>query len=1088
MARLSHIRTSQMPSSRDSSPDPLDLPTSPLVRHSPIKRQSSVKRSLSPRKVGRPRITATPTKSVVLDTPGAGDASPWRIKVTVEAEPRDGSPGKRMTRTTTVPPKDETSKRSSSPTKRTSPRKGTPAETKKPARKRKGTPIRDARPARPPPEVKATPEVTEAVQQRSHSPAGRASGRLAQLSGTPGSARYQRLSYAREELDAALQAAVGMSDAVPRCDPPGDKTVSMNEDFSMISVDSLQATREHGLSNSMRSMPDGEKSAVMVSYMASSPPKPQYPDLSKKSEMARSRLGQSATTPYDSMSGKSLEPARSVLSSAMKQSPLSQQQTRKASNEEQWQRERESVSRKIQSAPQENVVVVDDDVHDDDDVDEDMVDEGDQPADNADDEDDLWQTEASREVKVSMRDSRRSQHDPTHVAPPPQDREPQLEDLFADQPLKPARPKIPRTWRRSSGMDFEYIDSPAHQPVVDDVERAEDRKDSPDGSGVLTPPDTDSEDDEAEQVDVAQPAEHDQQDQETSDFEPDAEATRVHGSDVVDKEAQPLEAEAEQEDEIMSDDSVSPNGEDTGNFFAMNLPKVYTVQEPPKRRGRPPRQPSMNLTELLNLDGTNSPVKPAMASLRRPALGDSRQQAGGSYSLQRPNQPQARRVDSAVNHSSSVAESSSKSLSSPLRKSLLRSSKMHGSPSAAEKQGPRPDVSHDMPPRRGRPRSGFFKKDRQEDAAADSFEGKTSDQQQLLQEARAISNRTHLQYIQDYAREHSNSQNMEMSDAGQDSQPRNKGKQPYVQQEEDALEEESGEEETDVHGPSGSYEERLNLESPGKVMVNFNDSRTSSLLAPTRHYPPLFDQPPPPRQQTQQLKPEDSPNTGILVAKRPTTTTATSTQTGIFSRLTSTFWSAITHPVAPVIDPAPPQPVPKPESLDAHFPPSLRAQLRERYGIVHDRFPWTMHHMRTVHRMLNSLTSGRADTLIPTRGRLPDSIAFYINKTLLSATGYEFFFTEQLAYVVWSFFQLRMPAHVIERMENGEDEWLGDTMAERCRGWFDSRHGSEELFQEVTHGKQVAEWVNRHEGIIGVNFVVRVLGVCVRSNELHGGP
>ncbi|EME45894.1 hypothetical protein DOTSEDRAFT_78352 [Dothistroma septosporum NZE10] len=1098
MARRSDVRTSQMPSSsRDSSPDPLELPTSPLARHSPVRRQSSKKRSPSPRKVGRPRKHATPAKSVILDTPGAGDASPWRIKVTVEAEPREGSPGKRIIRTTTVPLKDETSKRSSSPGKRASPRKGTPAEPKKSVRKRKGTPIRDIRPARPPPQREVTPEVEE---HRSHSPARRASGRLARLSGTPGSARSKRLSYAREELDQALQAAVGMSDGIPRCDAPGDKTVSMNEDFSMISVDSLQATKEHGLSNSMRSLHEGDKSAATVSYMASSPPKPQYPDLSSKAEMARSTFRQPAVAPYESISKKSISLARSLRSSQLKPSPFSRQpQSREISDEDQRQQERETVSREIQAVRQEDVILVDDERRDDGDEDEEVVVEDVSPVDDMQDDADLWQTEASREVEASMRDSRRSQRVPIPVSNHPPDHEPQFEDLFADQPLKPARSKIPRTWRRSSGMDFEYVDSPAHQPALEDIERAEERRNSTDGSGVLTPPETEDDSEEAEQIEEAQPA--GDEEEEESDFEPDAEATRVHGSDVVPKAAQLYRVGAGAEDGTMSDEDVNPDGRDTGNLSAMKLPQVYSVQEPPKRRGRPPRKPSMNLTELLNLDGTNSPVKPAVTRPRPEMPATSRVQIGSSSSHKKSSPLQARRVDSAVNHSSSLAESSSKSISSPLRKSLLRSSKVPDFPATAETKGKRPELSPGMPAKLGKPRSGFFRRSHDDDFE-DSFEGKTSDQQQLLQEARAISRdleetrpvgRTQLQYIQEYAREYSNSQDIEMSDREEHERPRDRGKQPHAQHDEDDLEEGIKEdEESRVHEPSKSYEEHLNLDSPGKVKVNFNDSKNSSLLAPTRHYPPLFDQ----RRHVQQpvtrpreLHREHSPSTKTLIDNKSTTTT--SAQTGLLTRLTSTFWSVIKHPIAPVIMPTPQpqsQSEPATESLDANFPPALRAKLRERYGIVHDSHPWTMHHMRTLHRMLNSLLSGRPDTLIPSSGPLPLPISRLTNQTLIGITGYNFVFTQQLGYVVWAFFQLRMPGYILEQMERGEMEWLGDGMAEKCRGYFDERHGSEELFRRETHGNRVADWVEQHEGVVDVNFVVRALGVCVKSNEEHGGP
>ncbi|EMD93282.1 hypothetical protein COCHEDRAFT_1170790 [Bipolaris maydis C5] len=91
-------------------------------------------------------VFSSPSKSMIMSTPRGNGASPWRIKVTVQAEPEDGenaeSPSvKRVTRTktTTVPLKDPDA---SSPVKRPRgrPRKSETGLTPKP--KRKGTPIK----------------------------------------------------------------------------------------------------------------------------------------------------------------------------------------------------------------------------------------------------------------------------------------------------------------------------------------------------------------------------------------------------------------------------------------------------------------------------------------------------------------------------------------------------------------------------------------------------------------------------------------------------------------------------------------------------------------------------------------------------------------------------------------------------------------------------------------------------------------------------------------------------------------------------------------------------------------------------------
>ncbi|KAF5853009.1 hypothetical protein GGP41_001542 [Bipolaris sorokiniana] len=138
--------------SNDSSPDPLAISFDENITSS--HRTSSPRKPImisSPRKQVRRLETSevvfsSPSKSMIMSTPRGNGASPWRIKVTVQAEPEDGenaeSPSvKRVTRTktTTIPLKDPDA---SSPVKRPRgrPRKSETGLTPKP--KRKGTPIK----------------------------------------------------------------------------------------------------------------------------------------------------------------------------------------------------------------------------------------------------------------------------------------------------------------------------------------------------------------------------------------------------------------------------------------------------------------------------------------------------------------------------------------------------------------------------------------------------------------------------------------------------------------------------------------------------------------------------------------------------------------------------------------------------------------------------------------------------------------------------------------------------------------------------------------------------------------------------------
>lgn len=145
--------------SYSSSPDPLALSTHENTVTSTRKPQHTPRapsRTSSPTKQNRqPSMQefeiSSPAKSMVMNTPRMGGASPWRIKVTVQAEPEsDGENNmspmvKKVTRTktTTVPLKDHDAptpvRRGRGRPKKTDAAGSTPAKTKP-----KGTPVRRA--------------------------------------------------------------------------------------------------------------------------------------------------------------------------------------------------------------------------------------------------------------------------------------------------------------------------------------------------------------------------------------------------------------------------------------------------------------------------------------------------------------------------------------------------------------------------------------------------------------------------------------------------------------------------------------------------------------------------------------------------------------------------------------------------------------------------------------------------------------------------------------------------------------------------------------------------------------------------------
>jgi hypothetical protein len=81
---------------------------------------------------------------------------------------------------------------------------------------------------------------------------------------------------------------------------------------------------------------------------------------------------------------------------------------------------------------------------------------------------DIWQEEASR-----------SSVDEDPLPQPQTNQTPPLDDLFSNEPLKPARGKLPRTWRRTSGSDFHYSDEaeePPQEPTPSSSEESNQRQ------------------------------------------------------------------------------------------------------------------------------------------------------------------------------------------------------------------------------------------------------------------------------------------------------------------------------------------------------------------------------------------------------------------------------------------------------------------------------------------------------------------------------------------------------------------------------------------------------------------------------------
>ncbi|KAK3699293.1 hypothetical protein LTR37_016536, partial [Vermiconidia calcicola] len=730
-------------SSRSTSPDPLTQESSPLAART----RNAARRKNKPL-AARSGNVASPSKSFVLDTGEGSEKGPLRIKVTVEAQPNAGSsPSKKITRTTKVPLKGGNS---SSPVKQSLAKKELGAEGRgeihinRPQRKRKGTPIRRVAKRSPSTDGEADfgrqVTMSQQLQENLPSPFKQPSvGRSRVERPAARTERTRRLTRAREELDDALQDAIGRDidgeeeedeeeddEAVgPTHDyAVGDMTVA-NEDFTMVSVETLESMKQN---TSLLDTSGIDKSVASVSFMPSSPPQMQaagkgegveevrYQDITLEAQERKPKSSDKKPVEYDAMSWKPTGPS---VKTAMHQ--ISPQQ-RLDSEPTEWRLRRQAVSKEIENASASQVVVIDDDTQ----AGANQDSGSDAEAGGVDgDELDIWAEEASRSIEE---DHFVHEQEQGHLEKPVTYPE-NLNDVFSDQQQKPPRPKIPRTWRRTSGMDFSYVDSPEHGALQSrkvsastDGEGAGSRSDG----GVLTPPES-SEDEDSRMG---------AQEGESSLFQPDAAATLL--------EAQQHEPAAKQttsplpRNQVVSPDSDSSSratspeeeGDDTGMFWQTHLPNLYQRRQRPRIQKR---QKAMELSELLGLD-KSSPKKTTSSTGKQVVSAASERQYGSQ-----------RRAQSRITTNSRApgrvnAVTKEKVVSSPLRKSLLKSSKIGGyvlpgsssqhisSSPLRSSRASEPSVGEDVS------EITQMEHSKTESSFAESFESKASDQRQLLAE------------------------------------------------------------------------------------------------------------------------------------------------------------------------------------------------------------------------------------------------------------------------------------------------------------------------------------------------------------------
>ncbi|KEQ67764.1 uncharacterized protein M437DRAFT_71553 [Aureobasidium melanogenum CBS 110374] len=237
-----------------------------------------------------------------------------------------------------------------------------------------------------------------------------------------------------------------------------------------------------------------------------------------------------------------------------------------------------------------------------------------------------------------------------------------------------------------------------------------------------------------------------------------------------------------------------------------------------------------------------------------------------------------------------------------------------------------------------------------------------------------------------------------------------------------------------ISSRSRSYQEELNLDSPMRVKVNFNDDTgNSTLLEPKRQYPPLFDNVPTLTKPTKDSPGDSQPKSPLL-------------------KLTESFWEAVTKP--PVYASPERKPAVMLESAPVATVPDHVLRLRRKYGLLPDTHPFIYAHIRTLHRMLNSTRSRSGSSIVPRSGPLGHGLSRLLGKSRTNELDQRFVWTQTHLHVVDSFMSLLLPQEERDRLQHRGRDSKG-------------RYGDEVVFNGVKDVladiKRVAEMLARAE-------------------------
>ena len=570
---------------------------------------------------------------------------------------------------------------------------------------------------------------------------------------------------------------------------------------------------------------------------------------------------------------------------------------------------------------------------------------------------DIWQEEASRSFE--------EEDEPLELV---------------EAPIRPRRSKLPGTWRRESGNNFHYSDSPEPE---EREKRTVSGGSSAEDSAIATPPTSDSH--------------YDADDLEDDEDGIESEEAISHASDG---------------DALTpGSDASAQDDDDTGLFWQANMPSVF------HRQGRSPMgKEKADISMVSELKPLSSPPKQSTLNMR------------------------------PVEGRAGKTENSSSALVTPLRKSLLKSSKIRSSPLAQ-------NVSFMSAGTNETDQSEDYDESVNEQSRVSRTQNSSmaSDTRQLLGEM-ATARRRASQAMEDIMQSRQSiSQNLATDD-----------------------------EYPTESNLTKSYVENLNHQSPTKITVNFNDSSimgSSSLLAPRKTYPALFD------------------DVRLDHATAPTEKTAAAvvsppSPVKLVSRLTNSFWEVIagtdgsndTPPQAKALQQNTANSATSSSKLERESTtvPGTNIsddvlRLRRKYGLLPNTQPFTMSHIRTLHRMLISIRQHASASIIPLATPLPATLEPFLN-TRRRAGDSEIVIDRKILATVAAFMGLLVPQFEIKRLET-LGSW-GDEGAKKARG-FDSRgrHGSYLAFAaEGTPGQEkTARKAGQMTGEIKGSWVVEVV-------------